>query len=342
MKTVSVIVPVYQVSNYVERCLESVMKQTYKDIECIIIDDATKDDSIDKCERMIGEYDGPIRFLIIHHEHNRGRSAARNSGTDAATGDYLYYLDSDDYISQDSIEKLLQPVIADDAIEMVQGNCLIRCNGSESLVYKRNSFVPINSNEDARTQFLVYHNLYISVWNKLLKRTFVEENGLYCKEGIVHEDYLWMFYLTKYLKHAYLSEAVTYYHPIRSGSIVTGTDMRTKGECFCAIFDDILHHLTVGYERQELKGYQYIFYKRYLTFVEYAPTFRDTASLYMKCARQYGLWYVYVVIIAVRTLNLLGNPIALLEPLNTLRWKVKRWLKKCEDRCKRHGREQES
>lgn len=93
---VSVIIPVYQVSNYVERCLKSVMSQTYTDIECIIVDDATKDDSIVKCERLIVEYGGPIKFRILHHEYNRGLSAARNTGTKVAEGEYLYYLDGDD------------------------------------------------------------------------------------------------------------------------------------------------------------------------------------------------------------------------------------------------------
>ena len=71
---VSIIIPVYQVSNYVERCLKSVIGQTFTDFECIIVNDATRDDSIEKCERLIDGYDGPIRFRIIHHEVTRGLS----------------------------------------------------------------------------------------------------------------------------------------------------------------------------------------------------------------------------------------------------------------------------
>ena len=69
---VSIIVPVYQVSAYVERCVRSVMSQTYQNIECIIVDDATFDDSIEKCERLIKEYDGSVHFRILHHEQHRG------------------------------------------------------------------------------------------------------------------------------------------------------------------------------------------------------------------------------------------------------------------------------
>lgn len=209
---VSVIVPVYQVSDYVERCLRSVMAQTYSDIECIIVDDATKDDSIDKCEQLIGEYDGPIQFRIIHHEQNRGLSAARNTGTKVATGDYLYYLDSDDYITPDCIEKLVSVVDNDPSIEMVQGNSLMKSDGSETLLYRLGHAISISNNDEARKEFFENRNIYISVWNRLLKKSFVEENELYCREGLVFEDLLWVFYLMKHLKKAYLCEATTHYY----------------------------------------------------------------------------------------------------------------------------------
>ena len=82
--TISVVMPVYNVAPYVERCLLSVMQQTRPAEECLIIDDASTDNSIALCERLIANYDGPTRFTILHHDHNRGLSAARNTGTDAA------------------------------------------------------------------------------------------------------------------------------------------------------------------------------------------------------------------------------------------------------------------
>ena len=99
------------------------MRQTYTGaIECLIVDDCGTDESIPIAERMIAEYDGPIRFEILHHKLNRGLSAARNTGTDAATGEYIYYLDSDDAIMPDCIEKLMRPVMRDPSIEMVLGD----------------------------------------------------------------------------------------------------------------------------------------------------------------------------------------------------------------------------
>lgn len=119
---ISIIIPVYNVSSYIERCLQSVMRQSYIEIECLLVDDASPDDSIEKCERLIAAYTGPIRFSVLHHEHNRGLSAARNTGTESATGDYILYLDSDDALTDDCIETLVAPVRCDASIEMVVGN----------------------------------------------------------------------------------------------------------------------------------------------------------------------------------------------------------------------------
>lgn len=92
MINISVVVPAYNVASYVERCLLSVLQQTRPAEECLIIDDASTDNSIALCERLIANYDGPTRFKILHHDHNRGLSAARNTGIDAATGNYIYFM----------------------------------------------------------------------------------------------------------------------------------------------------------------------------------------------------------------------------------------------------------
>lgn len=104
---ISIIVPVFNVEPYITECIQSVMRQTYKGpMECIVVDDCGNDKSIEIVEMLIDEYDGLIEFKIMHHDNNRGLSAARNTGTDAASGDYVCYLDSDDFIEPNAIEKL--------------------------------------------------------------------------------------------------------------------------------------------------------------------------------------------------------------------------------------------
>ena len=93
---VSIIIPIYNVAPYIKRCLQSVADQTYKDIECILIDDCGSDNSINLAKEFIYDYKGNILFTILHHEENKGLSAARNTGLRYAKGEYVYFLDSDD------------------------------------------------------------------------------------------------------------------------------------------------------------------------------------------------------------------------------------------------------
>ena len=90
--SVSIIVPIYNVEPYVEACVRSVMSQTYRgSIECIMVDDCGSDGSVQIVEKIIEGYDGSIQFMMLHHNHNRGLSAARNTGLNAASGDYLFF-----------------------------------------------------------------------------------------------------------------------------------------------------------------------------------------------------------------------------------------------------------
>ncbi len=114
---VSIIIPVYNVSDYIDECLESVVNQSYQDLQVIIVDDCGSDDSMSKIEKFIESYKGPVSFIILHHTSNRGQSAARNSGMDAATGEYIFFLDGDDYIYNYSIEILIRSINQEEGID---------------------------------------------------------------------------------------------------------------------------------------------------------------------------------------------------------------------------------
>ena len=101
---VSIIIPIYNVEPYIERCLQSVVSQTYPYFECILIDDCGNDRSMPFAEQFIQNYSGEIHFRILRHENNCGLSSARNTGMKAANGDYIYFMDSDDAITPECIE----------------------------------------------------------------------------------------------------------------------------------------------------------------------------------------------------------------------------------------------
>ena len=226
---VSIIIPVFNVAPYIADCLRSVMRQTYTGpMECLIVDDCGTHESIAIAERMIADYKGPIRFQILHHEQNRGLSAARNTGTEAAIGEYLYYVDSDD-VTEDCIETLMGKVEEYPDVEMVQGNACRHLMGGGSVNLVKDVLVSFAaSNEEVRRCFYQYRQIYVNVWNKLLRRNFVVNNRILCKEGILFEDNLWVFYLLRYLEKAAFVSEVTYHQKKRPNSITTGTDFKNK------------------------------------------------------------------------------------------------------------------
>jgi glycosyltransferase involved in cell wall biosynthesis len=211
---VSIIIPVYNVSAYIERCIKSVMNQTYQDIECILVNDATPDDSIAIAERLVADYKGPVQFKIFNHEHNRGQSAARNTGVDAASGDYLYFIDSDDEITPDCIEKLSRPVLNDPTIEMVEGCYAQVARDSHNNLIERpfpRQQLELATPKAVKDYFFSKQDEHICAWNKLINRVFFIKNQLYFKESLFWgEDFFWMFHYNRYLSHLYIIPDITY------------------------------------------------------------------------------------------------------------------------------------
>ena len=122
LPSISIIIPIYNVEKYITRCLFSVINQSYKgDIECILVDDCGIDNSAVISKRLIEDYQGSIHFIILHHKYNRGLSAARNTGTLAASGEYLYYLDSDDELPKNAIDLMVEQVSLHPDVQIVQG-----------------------------------------------------------------------------------------------------------------------------------------------------------------------------------------------------------------------------
>lgn len=287
---VSIIIPVYNVAPCIEACLASVMRQTYAgSMECVIVDDCGTDDSIGIAERVIGEYKGTIQFRILHHSHNRGLSAARNTGTDAAVGKYLYYLDSDDEIPPDCIEKMMAQVVAHPDVEMVQGNiCCHLLEGGEMIDLDAVTVPYAETNEAVRACFYQIGQVHVNVWNKLLRRDLIVNHSLYCKEGIVHEDNLWVFCLLKYVQRAAFIEDVTYHYIFRRQSITKGENKTLRVRSLFAIYSDILSHLTPGYEQQEYPYYATRMADSFFYYVRVVPQFKEVLAQCRSLGHVYG------------------------------------------------------
>ena len=219
---VSIIIPVYNVSEWIEDCLLSVIKQTYSSIECIIINDCSPDDSIDKATRLIDSKLSNIEFKIIHHDRNMGLSAARNTSIKHASGDYLYFLDSDDELSCNAIINMV--ILAEKySSDVVIGDFKIVGNNSgfSEVASKKNITI---DKECLCTNREISYAYFKEQWfamacNKLIKRTLLEEYDLFFPEGLLHEDLLWSLKLAGCASTMSICRDCTYIYKLRGDSI---------------------------------------------------------------------------------------------------------------------------
>lgn len=262
---VSIIIPVYNVEEYIADCLNSVIDQTYQgDLECVIVDDCTPDNSCAIIEDILSDYKGNIEFKFIHHEHNKGLSGARNTGIDYATGDYLYFLDSDDEITKDCIEVLCSP-LNNSAFDIVIGNYIeIPHNSTHHLMKLEGSII---GNKDIVGGYLG-NTWYVMAWNKLCRKDFLLHNHLYFKEGLIHEDDLWNFEISCVADSIYISNKYTYKYRIRQNSIMTSSDNRKHWFAYFEVIDSMLSFIERLSSNSKFILYKYILaYQNRLLYV---------------------------------------------------------------------------
>lgn len=241
---VSIIIPVYNVAPYIKRCLDSVVAQTFQDIECILVDDCGIDDSKEIVQQYIGNYQGRIKFKFIHHKENLGLSAARNTGIQVATGEWLYFLDSDDSIIPDCIAILLALQENYPDADFVQGNLL---DESGEISHYGFNNVPEYCDNPSLLEDLMLNRVITSAWNRLIKRSWLLEHDLFFPVGMIHEDMYWVYFLSKYVQAAAFSNKGTYTYYTNEGSIMTAVNRTTRIKRYtsrlqasCGYIDDLL------------------------------------------------------------------------------------------------------
>lgn len=222
---VSIIIPVYNIEAYISRCLQSVSQQTFTNIECIIVDDCGTDNSIEIAEQFIKTQPEGIYYKIIHHDHNQGLSASRNTGLRAAVGDYVYFLDGDDSITTDCIETLLALFNKYPDIQCAQGNILDEKGMISYYGFKQD--IPAYIHDKLTIERYLLCQTMTSAWNRLILREFLIMHSLFFPVGLVHEDMPWLYRLTKYLTAIAYSPKGLYIYYVNSGSIMTSTSRKT-------------------------------------------------------------------------------------------------------------------
>ncbi len=176
---VSVIIPIFKVRNFIERCVCSLFEQTLKDVEYIFVDDATPDDSIKILKSCLGRYPERMdQVMIVTHEQNQGLPAARNTGLAVASGEYIFHCDSDDFVEKDMLEEMYNAAKANDA-DMVYCDFYLSFEKNERYM----SNPAYKTADDALRTGLLGGSMKYNVWNKLVRRSLYTENDIVFPAG---------------------------------------------------------------------------------------------------------------------------------------------------------------
>ena len=212
---ISVIIPVYKVEDYLSRCVDSVLAQTYRNLEIVLVDDG----SPDRCPELCDAYARQDERVKVIHKKNGGLSSARNAGIDAACGDYISFVDSDDCIVETMYEDLLCAVKTGATLANARYERLFP-DGTTAP-----SRVPhIGTDEITGMQFaeeLLLHTGDVSVCTKLFPKAFFQ--NLRFPEGVLNEDLLFFFSALERIDTIRFTGKVGYYYFVRSGSISGGS-----------------------------------------------------------------------------------------------------------------------
>ena len=226
MPEISVIIPVYNVEKYIARCLDSVINQTFKDIEIICVDDCSPDNS----KEIIKKY--PVK--LIERKINGGLSAARHTGLYEAEGRYIYFLDSDDWIAPDFLEKMYN------AIEKYGQKAV--CTTNILYAYEDGSTKPFLQ-RDFDEGFFLYTKACQMAWSYLLRKDFLDEFEVIFPLGLKYEDLYFYHVLIRGIEPIYIINNATYYHFENKDSIMGNAQNRIVNNF------DIIKSLELIYDK---------------------------------------------------------------------------------------------
>lgn len=246
MAEISMIIPVYQVEKYIAQCIESVINQTFRDFELILVDDGSKDSSGMICDTYAAKDD---RIIVIHTE-NRGAASARNTGLDHASGNYITFLDGDDYIAENMLTRLYE-VIHDSEYDMVVSDFL------NILPDEKDNFIVHLQEKTVCGRDVLEHlknernyGLWTIVWNKIYKREVLENLRFPAGKYFEDEFFSNQLYLNSGQIHV-IPDVLCYHRVLASSTMNT-----QKTENYLDLLDALRERLEIywkyGYSEDEI------------------------------------------------------------------------------------------
>lgn len=235
---ISVIIPVFQAEKYLERCVASVVEQTYRDLEIILIDDGSTDNSLSLCNKLAED---DYRIRVFHHE-NKGVAATRNQGLDCAAGEFVFFLDSDDWINRNALSGMKASME-----EHASDLCICGFNYTDDRLQREVSLSfdgTLNKNLFMERHFwsLYEKSVLFNIGTKLYKRSIIEENDIRFREdAVVYEDIRFCLeYIDKSLNISMKEEPYYFYYQGNAASVthVYKIDFWRSTQQYCELLID--------------------------------------------------------------------------------------------------------
>lgn len=211
---ISVIVPIYRVEDYIYKCVDSIINQTYKNLEVILVDDG----SPDKCPEICDEYALKDNRIKVVHKKNGGLSDARNAGMPYAKGEYIGFVDSDDSLMPNFYECLYNIMAENDADIVECGIVLVDEDGKALRERKCKDKIMVLDKKEALKELILEKEVYQTVWNKLYKKEVI--NNILFEKGKYHEDDFWTYQVFDNAQKVVITNEVLYKYLQRSQSIM--------------------------------------------------------------------------------------------------------------------------
>ena len=219
MVKVSFILPIYNVLPYLERCVQSLLCQTYKDFEIILVDDGSPDDSGKLCDELAA-HDSRVRVI---HQENKGLSGARNTGIDNAKGEYVIFVDSDDYwLLEDGLQTLVDncepqtDMVVFKGVDIWQGERKIKTKP-----YNLKAIANIPNAQHLFAYLVKKQQMHLTSWLVMVRRQLLLDHQIYFPPRLIGEDFYWHFELWQHLHHIKMLNLYLYAYCHREGSMTT-------------------------------------------------------------------------------------------------------------------------
>ena len=232
---ISVIIPVYKVEAYLKQCVDSVLSQTYKKIEVLLVDDG----SPDRCPEICDEYAQKDTRVRVIHKKNGGLSDARNAGLEQMTGDYVIFLDSDDWWVDNNVLDNIVSLIKKNQPDIVQFYRIVHTSDGKVRYPNTESLGRINEMaiDDAVCELSKDGKFDINASLKAIKSSIIREHNIRFVKGIISEDFDWTFQLIQYIHSIVVLERPVYCYRKREGSITATVEVKNINDHLSIIED---------------------------------------------------------------------------------------------------------